>query len=226
MDDNLTDQQRAEQVWGWLRENGWYLLGGIVLGLGGLFVWRQWGTSQLERAEQASALYAELLTAIRVERTTRAEEIAAQLAAEYGSTPYVDQARLAMARVKMDRSQPEDAARYLREVMEDAGSEEIGHIARLRLARVLAHQEKYDEALKILSVPRDSAFAPRYHEVRGDIYVTTGRVEDARAEYEAALQGVESGVIDQLFVQAKLDELAGGAAAAADNDSVADTTAN
>lgn len=225
MNDNLTDQQRAEQVWGWLRENGWYLLGGIVLGLGGLFVWRQWGASQLDSAEQASALYAELLTSIRVERATRAEEIAAKLAADFSSTPYADQARLAMARVKMDRNQPDDAAKYLREAMDGAGGEEIRHIARLRLARVLAQQEKYDEALQVLVVPDGSSFAPRYHEVRGDVLVSMGRADEARTEYEAALTGADSAVIDQLYVQAKLDGLAGGAAQAAE-DRVAEPPAN
>ncbi len=152
-----------------------------------------------------------MLAAIRVDRTTRAEEIATQLAADYASTPYVDQARLAMARVKMDRSLPDEAARYLREAMDNASSPEIGHIARLRLARVLVHQEKYDEALGILVVPEGSAFAPRYHEVRGDAYYAMGRLDEARAAYEAALKGVEPGASDQAFVQAKLDELPGAA---------------
>jgi predicted negative regulator of RcsB-dependent stress response len=218
VDDNLTDQQRAEQVRGWLSENGWYLLGGVVLGLAGLFGWRQWEDRLAHQAEEASALYAELLGAIRVQRTTRAEEIARQLAADYGSTPYVDQARLAMARLKMERSLPEEAARYLREVTEDAHSSEVGHIARLRLARVLIHQEKYDEALKTLTVDADSAFAPRYHEVRGDAYHAMGRMAEARVEYEAALEGVEAGVIDQAFVQAKLDEIGDGARSAATAD--------
>lgn len=226
MEDNLTDQQRAEEVWTWLRENGWYLLAGIALGLGGLFGWRQWGSTQIEQSEQASALYAELLAAIRVERTSRAEEIAGQLAADFASTPYVDQARLAMARMQMERSQPDVAARYLREAMEDAGSEEISQIARLRLARVLVQQEKYDEALKLLVVPRDSAFAPRYNEVRGDAYYAMGRLDEARVEYEAALKGVEIGVIDQAFVQAKLDELAGEAASADAAGGGADTAQN
>lgn len=211
MDENLTDQQRAEQVRSWLGENVWYLLGGLALGLAALFGWRQWEASQSGHAEQASALYAELLTAIRVDRTARAEEIAAQLVADFGSTPYVDQARLAMARLKMDRSLPDEAARYLREAMEHAGSTEIGHIARLRLARVLLQQEKYDDALKTLVDPKDSAFAARYHEVRGDAYYAMNRLEEARAEYEAALKGVEAGVIDQAFVQAKLEQVTGAA---------------
>lgn len=215
MDDNLTDQQRAEQVRGWLGENGWYLLAGLALGLAALFGWRQWTTQSETTAEQASALYEEMLTAVRVERYVRAEEIAAQLAKDYSRTPYVDQARLLLARVKLDRSLPDEAARYLEQVVADSSSPGMVSIAKLRLGRVLIQQEKYDEALKVLAPPQDSAFQPRFHEARGDAYYAMGRNEDARREYQAALKGVEEGLMDPAFLQAKLDEV-GGAAPAAD----------
>lgn len=210
MDDNLTDQQRAEQVRIWLRENGWYLLAGLALGLAGLFGWRQWTEYDTTHAEKASALYEEMLSAIRVDRTTRAEEIAEELAAQYASTPYLDQARLAMAKMKLDRGQPEEAVKYLEQVAKDSDSAEIADIARLRVARVLAQQEKYDDALKVLAVPKDSAFEPQFHEVRGDVYYAMGRPDEARAEYEAALKGDQSGAGDQAFLRAKLAELSGG----------------
>ena len=94
-------------------ENIWALLAGLVLAGGAIIGWRQWLTYSTGHAEEASALYDELLSAIRVERTTRAEEIAAQLAKDYASTPYLDQARLAMAKMMMERSRPEEAAKYL-----------------------------------------------------------------------------------------------------------------
>jgi predicted negative regulator of RcsB-dependent stress response len=212
VEDNLTDQQRAEQVRIWLRENGWYLLAGLALGLAGLFGWRQWSSYDAAHAEQASALYEELLGAIRVDRSSRAEEIAAQLAADFASTPYLDQARFAMARMKLERSQPEEAVKYLELVVKDSGSTEIATIARLRLARVLAQEEKYDDALKVLAVPKDSAFEQRFHDVRGDVYYAMGRLDEARAEYEAALKGDESLGGDQAYLRAKLAELPGGAA--------------
>lgn len=213
MDENLTDQQQAEKLRIWLRENGWYLLGGLALGVAGLFGMRQWEAYTTTKGENAASLYAELNAAVRAERTGRAEEIAQQLVSEYGSTPYLDQARLALAKMKLQRSQPDEAAAYLRQVIQDSGSPEIAHIARLRLARVLASAERYDEALGVLEVPKESAFAQRYHEVRGDVYYLMGRFADARTEYEAALKGEQFGGVDVAFVQAKLDDLGGAAPA-------------
>ena len=212
MDENLTDQERAEQVRTWLRENGWYLLAGLVLGVGALFGWREWTSRSVLEAAQASALYEDLMAAIRSNRPVRAEEIATQLADAFGSSPYVDQARLAMAKLKMESSAPEEAAAYLEQVMAESDSEEVAHIARLRLGRVLIQQEKYEEALKKLDVPEDSAFATRFHDARGDAYFAMGRMEDAQKEYAAALASSELPA-DQAFLQAKLDEVSGAAPA-------------
>lgn len=209
MDEQLTDQQQAERLRTWLGEHLWYLLGGLVLGLAGLFGWRQWEVQGFAEAEQASALYAEMLEAVRVDRDSRARELADQIVSEHDSSPYADQARLAMARVRLEEGQPQEAAQYLRETMERSSSEVMVHIARQRLARVLMQQEQPEEALRLLEVPEKSAFAARYHELRGDALYALNRPDEARREYEAALQGAENGMIDQGFVQAKLNELGG-----------------
>jgi predicted negative regulator of RcsB-dependent stress response len=82
--------------------------------------------------------------------------------------------------MKMDRSQPEEALAYLREVAGSGRSEEMRHIGRLRAARVLAEQQKFDEALAELKVPADSAYAARFHEVRGDVYQAMGKAAESR----------------------------------------------
>lgn len=209
MEDNLTDQQRAEFVRTWVRENGWALLAGLAIGLAGLFGWQQWTSYSTHHAEEASALYDELVAAIRVDRTTRAEELTAQLASDFARSPYLDQARLAMARLKLEKAQPLDAAKYLEQVMKESSSPEMANIARLRLGRVLIQEEKYDDALKVLESPKDSAFEPGFREARGDAYYAMGRMDDARREYEAALKGHDPASGDSAFLQAKLDEVAG-----------------
>jgi predicted negative regulator of RcsB-dependent stress response len=211
VEDNLTDQQRAEQMRTWLRENGWYLLAGLALGLAGLFGWRQWDGYSTGQAEKASSLYDELAAAIRVDRTTRAEELTAQLAADHARSPYLDQARLAMARMKLQRALPLEATKYLEQVMKESGSAEVANIARLRLGRVLTQEEKYEDALKVLAPPGDSAFEPGFHEARGDAYYAMGKMDEARSEYAAALKGRDPATGDQAFLQAKLDEVAGSA---------------
>lgn len=216
MDDLLTDQQQAEQVKGWLRQNGAFLAAGVVLGLGALFGWNQWNRYQERRAEEASAFYETFLQAVRANQVEQAEAGMATLAADFGASPYADQGHLAMARLYLDQGNADKAAEALRQVVSSATTEEFRNIGRLRLARVLVFQEKYDEALKVLVDPGSRAFAPAFHDVRGDVYFAMGKIPEARSEYEQALNGeAATTVIDKTYVQAKLDDIGGPSAALA-----------
>ena len=64
MDEYLTDQQQAEKLQRWWKENGVFVIAGLVIGVGGLFGWRQWQDYKLEQAENASAVYEQLILAI------------------------------------------------------------------------------------------------------------------------------------------------------------------
>jgi len=210
MEDNLTDQQRADQIRDWLGANGWYLLAGVVLGLAGLFGYRAYQGHVQQQAEKASAVYEELLATVRARRGTRAAELMQELARDYKSTPYVDLGRLLMARVSIDGGKADEAVGYLRQVADGARSREIGEVARLRLGRLLVQEERYEEALKVLVPPRGSALAARYHDARGDAYAMMGKNAEAAREYQQALAEEDSGVLDPAFVQAKLEEVGNG----------------
>jgi predicted negative regulator of RcsB-dependent stress response len=209
----LTDQQQAEKVRSWVRENGIFLVAGLALGLGGLFGWNQWRLYQERQAEEASALYETFLQSVRANQVEQAESGMAVLATEHGSSPYTDQARLAMARLYLDQGKPEPAAEALRKVVAIGVSPEIRNIARVRLARLLIYQEKYDEALKTLGDPGSKAFAPAFHDVRGDVYYAMGKLAEARSEYEQALNSeISAQVIERNYLEAKLDDIGGATA--------------
>ena len=108
----------------------------------------------------------------------------------------------------MDRNENDEAERYLSMVGDDPTSAEIGQLARLRLARVQLHREQFDAALASLAdIDENSAYAPRYHEVRGDVHAALGDIDQARVEYETALAATEPGVLNRPYVQVKLDNL-------------------
>lgn len=214
MEEQLTDEQQSEIARQWLRENLGFILGGVVLAVGGLFGWQQWQDYRQKQAERASALYEELLLAVNGGRTAQADELFADLGERYSGSAYVDQARFVLARSYMDRNDFEMAAEHLAAVVAETRSEELRHIAKLRLARVRLQQQRFDDALAVLgNLTPNSAFAPRYDDVRGDIYYAQEQFDDARMAYEAALSGSQqTPVIDRVYVQAKLDALGGALA--------------
>lgn len=215
VNEQLTDEQQAEIVRNWLRENGGFILGGIVIAFAGLFGWQKWLDYSDGQQERASALYEDLLEAVRGGRESQADVLFADLNSRFASSAYVDQARFVLAKSAMDRNDFERAAEYLAAIVGNTDSEELRHVARLRLARVRLQQREFDIALEVLgSATPNSAFAPRYDEVRGDVYYAQERFDEARTAYESALTAAQQApVIDRVYVQAKLDALGGSRAA-------------
>jgi predicted negative regulator of RcsB-dependent stress response len=205
--DYLTDDEQAEAVKRWLRENALALVGGLVLGLGGLFGWNQWQGIQQGQAEQASAIYDRLLVQASLQRIAEAEEALLQLERDFARTGYPDQARLAIAGMHMERNMPAQASAHLEAVLAGRASSSLKHVARLRLARVLLYQEQPEAALALLAVSDTGEFTARYHEVRGDAHAEAGNLEQARREYEQALATDQRGLVDRGYVQAKLADI-------------------
>lgn len=208
MDEYISEKEQIDRLREWWRANGWYLLGGAALGLIALFGYRQFQAYEHGVAENASALFRQLESAAADDNLAEVERIAGTLAAEYAGSPYADHASLMIARMVLV-SDTERAAAQLRSVMERTGDEDLAVIARLRLARVLAYQEKYSDALTLLQQPAPSAFSARIAEIRGDILLAQGDTNGARAAFAEALVTDGSDLLDRSMVQMKLGSLLG-----------------
>ena len=206
MDEFLSEKEQLENIREWWRENGWYLIGGLALGVLILFGWNRFNSYEDAQGEAASELFVELRQAIEDDAPGDARSLLAQLRESYPDSPYTDQAGLVVAVIRMDAGQMRGASDELRYVMEETSDPELSLIARLRLARVLAQQEEYEQALATLDV-ESGGFSGRYHEVRGDIHAELGDLVSARAAYTAALITEESNLVDRNLVQMKLEEL-------------------
>ena len=214
--EDLTDNEREEQLRRWWSENWLWIIGGIALGLALLGGWQYWQKSQAESAEQDEAAYLSVIDALGRDQRDQATARAKELRNRHPNSPYADQADLALARMAVDRREFDDAATRLRAVMDGSKDPELRHVARTRLARVLLEQGKHDECLALLDPATAGAFAPLYREVRGDAYAAKGDAKAARSEYDAALadRNEDTG-IDRAFIELKRDALPGTDVAAA-----------
>jgi tetratricopeptide (TPR) repeat protein len=102
----------------------------------------------------------------------------------------------------MDKNRDADAAETLQSLLAMDGFENLKHVGRVRLAKILLYQDKAEEVLSLLDGQDNQAFAARYAETRGDAYAALGRFAEARESYEAALRE-SSPTIDQGLVQLK-----------------------
>lgn len=217
-DDLMTDSEREEQLRNWWRDNWSWLVSGIALGILLLAGWRYWAGLQQENAAEAGGLYRQMLAASGGNDFGTMERLQQQLADDHGSTPYVDQASLLLARMYVETGQYDRAAPLLRSVMEGSDDDELREVARLRLARVLIEQDMPADALALLPAGVQGPFAPLALEIRGDALHATGDIEAARSAYAAALTADSAaGGVSRELLQLKLQDLepVSGAAAQA-----------
>jgi predicted negative regulator of RcsB-dependent stress response len=210
-DDYLSDREQEEALRNWWRENWSWVLGGIVLGALILIGWQWYRTHLAQRAHEASATYQEYRAAGA--DADKAEAALATLIKEHPSSLHTMYARLEQAKKHVEAGQYDEAATQLRAVVDASKDDELALVAKLRLARVLIQQNKYDDAVKLLDVKKAGAFAASVREVRGDALFAKGDMEGARAEYAAALTENADAQTDRTLIEMKLQQ-SGGAAPA------------
>jgi predicted negative regulator of RcsB-dependent stress response len=218
---DLSEKEQIDEFRAWWKENGWYVIGGLILGIGLMVGWNTWQGQRAGAYLQASTLYESLVAEVADGQLEPAEKLATDLFAQYEDTPYAAQGRLAMARLYMDRGRDQDAADVLQPLAASKGDDALQLIARLRLAKVLLYQDKPQQVLDLLGTPGDNAFAARYYEMIGDARFALGDVAAAVAAYTAVLADPRaSQTVDTRFVRMKLDDLpdAGKTASAGDAD--------
>lgn len=206
--DDLSEKEQIDRMRAWWSEYGNYVLGGIVVGVVLIVGIGQYRSKMQTSQTEASVLYETLFAAVADGDADEAETAANDLYSNYAATVYPAQARLAMARLYMDKGRDQDAADALRAVVDDDPDSSLGLIASLRLAKVLLYQDKAQNVVDLLSVKKTSAYAARYGEALGDAYVMLGNYLAARDAYRVALAGSAARpTVDRVLVQMKLDDL-------------------
>ncbi len=205
--EDLSEKEQIDKFREWWSDNGNFVIAGVVLGIAIMVGISQWRTRTAANQVAASSSYEALMTEVGSGNLEAAEAIATEMYGEHAGSVYSDQARLAMARLYMDKSRDQDAADALRGVLDD-DDDELARVARLRLAKVLLYQNRPQDVVDLLEGRIDGAFAARYSETLGDAYVALGRHADAADAYEVALSdGERAPTIDQALVRWKLIDL-------------------
>ncbi|WPL19304.1 hypothetical protein Thiowin_04421 [Thiorhodovibrio winogradskyi] len=176
MVDLQTDEEKAEAIKKWWKENGLAVVSGVVIGLAAIFGWRAWVGYQEQRGQQASLAFEELMVTVsqvsnmppaqggvasesdpaepggsaagqaRDSLLSVATEQQSRLSENHGSTAYEYFGQLALAKARNDQSQSAAAAEALRAAIDQAPTPLLKTLAGLRLARVLIGIQDYAAA--------------------------------------------------------------------------------
>ena len=195
-----TEEQQAEAIKRFFRENGLSLALGVIVGLGGLYGWKTYNQNQITTAEQASDAYTKLVESDSVLASADA------FISENKDTQYATLAAFVAAKEAVDAQNLDLANKKLSWIVTNVDNAQLKAIATTRLARVQIAQQQYDDALSTLNAPLPEAFNANVAELKGDIYTQQGNKEQARVAYQAAVDA--GGLTSNPLLQIKLDDLA------------------
>ncbi|MCP9339157.1 YfgM family protein [Stutzerimonas xanthomarina] len=209
-----TEEEQLAQIKEWWQQNGKPLLLGGALALALVFGWQFWQKHQLNQAQNASTVYQQLLNAALEEGgadTGEVSRLGNLLQKEFAGSHYAQYGSLFVAKVAVESGRLDEAATELQAVLDKPADKTLEELARQRLARVLAAQDKAEEGLALLQGEAVEAFAASREELRGDLLVQLERPEEAHAAYSKAKELLsQDAAIGGL--QLKLDDLARGEA--------------
>ncbi|MCP1676358.1 putative negative regulator of RcsB-dependent stress response [Natronocella acetinitrilica] len=205
-----TDDEQLEALSQWFRDNGKALIAGIVIAIGGVFGWQQWGAYQDRQMEAASSAYMHLLDARQSGADVDTLRRRAQLLKDdYARTPYAAMAAFQLATHLAEAGALDEAVVPLSWALENAQDDSFRHIARLRLATAHIGLGEFEDALAVLDVSDTASFSADYAERRGDAYRGLGDAAAAVDAYDAAMAATNSGERRRL-IERKRDDIARG----------------
>jgi len=188
MVDYVSEREQIEAIRRWWARNGKAVILGLLLGVAAVMGGRWWQQHQAERALQASEAYLQALEALEGGDPARALELGRRVEEGFPRSGYVHLARLLEARAALAQGDAGAARAHLERLLESRAPEPLKGLARLRQARLLLQEGRGHEALAALDRLEDPAYRGLKEELRGDILLHAGRVQEARAAYGAALQ--------------------------------------
>jgi predicted negative regulator of RcsB-dependent stress response len=183
----ISDKEQIQLIKDWWKKNGGTIIIAIVLVLGINFGWRYWQSYKNNKAEQASILYEQMLSASLAKKPDDFKLFAQHLIKDYASTPYSSLASLFLAKENVEQNNFTAAEQNLDWVMRYGKNKSFKQIARIRAARLLINENKLRQALQLLQHINDKAFMPAILEVRGNVFAAQGNKARAIAAYKAAL---------------------------------------
>lgn len=211
--DLKSDEEKAEELKAWWKENGLSVIAGVAITIAGMFGYKYWQQYEKDQSEGASKLFYQLSKTNA--DSPEAEQILKKLNDNYSGTAYASLAAMRMAKVNCEAGKTDACISQLRKAAESS-EESVATVAKIRLARALVSTGKLDEAKKIVAENFPKAYASIIAEIKGDIYLAENNISKAREAYDEAI--LSSGGEGTQLLKLKRDDLgtAGAAANASD----------
>ena len=186
-----SDEEQLEVLKNWWKENGQSIVIAIALGFLGIFGFQAWNEKVKNTAENASAIYQQILD-LNVQEIKEKDEaifdLGRKLKDDYGNSIYAVLASLVISKKYIESNDFESGIDQLRWALDQDHSDSLEDLIRVRLARLLASSNRSDEAFSILENHEpQAAHLSIFEETKGDLFFQVGNLASAREAYQKAI---------------------------------------
>jgi predicted negative regulator of RcsB-dependent stress response len=194
-----TEDEQAQQIKKWIKENALQIVVGISLGLGGIWGLDAYKVYQNQQSIQARSLYL---------NTASSDSVAAfeALSTSHSDSGYTQQAGLMLAKNAVKKQDYESALQHLSTLV-SADNDLIAIVANMRMASIQLEMGKFKEAINTLDSKLPGEFNGLYSQLKGDIYVADNQIDKAKEQYKLALSQISRDSELQSLINIKLADL-------------------
>lgn len=220
----MTEEEQLQLIRKWWQRNGSYvtlLISIILIGIAG-YRYMLWHQSKL--IQQSSVSYEHMMAAFSNHDIKSVRSYANELINNNSNTVYADVAHMTLAKIYVDKNKLKEAKLELKQISNRGNMSALKQVVTIRLARILAAEHSYGQALDELSTVTDSAYTPVINELKGDIYGDTGKYQEAINAYKLAINEIKNNGIGNLFLEMKSNELASKAQSVINTDKTEQVT--
>jgi predicted negative regulator of RcsB-dependent stress response len=206
---DLEEQEKLDELKAWWKRWG----NAVTIAVAGVLVaaagYEFWKNHTAKQTAEAAAYYDRMQQALQANDRKLAKESGAALIDKFAGTAFAPRAAMALASLNARERDLKSAKAQLEWVIAHAGEAALQDVSRLRLAGILLDEKQYEAALAQLNAKHSDAYAPRFDDLKGDVYLVQGKKEEARAAYWAAYAKLKETNPLRGVVEMKLDSLGG-----------------
>lgn len=207
---DLEEQEKLDALRAWWDRYGTLVAVLVFVVVASIVGWRGWQWYQGHKATQAMGYFEALQAATSLdsdEAVARIQAASTTLRESFPKSGYTSRGVLVAATALAKQGNLDAAAEQLQWLAQHGQDPAMKALARLRLAGVLLEQKQYDPALaQVTDAP--ASFEALYADRRGDILYAQGKIDEARAAWQQALEAFGADPVAQI-VQLKIDAIAG-----------------
>ena len=211
---DLEEQEQLATLKAWWNQYGNLVTWVVTAALLAFAGWSGWKYYQRDQAGKAAMLYEEIIKAAESKDQSKVARAAEDIKDKFSGTPYAQMGALTAAKSAFDANDLKSTTSHLQWVVDHGKSDEFKAIARIRLAGVLLDEKAYDEGLKMLVWDFPEQFAALVADRKGDLLFAQNKLDEARQEFQTALDKTEIKNPARQLIQLKLDALGGKTATA------------